>query len=50
MSDTIEIEIKGLDQTVINQIYELAAEQDQTVDGFVNDMLREYINKEIAGE
>lgn len=50
MSDTIEIEIKGLDQTVINQIYELAAEQDQTVDDFVNGMLREYINKEIAGE
>ena len=40
----VEIEIEGLDKATITFIYELAAEQDKSVDEVVTDMLREYID------
>lgn len=43
-NETVEIVINDVDKSTLNFLYELAAEQDKTVDEVVNEMLREYLD------
>ena len=36
--------MEGLDKTTLNFLYELAAEQDKTVDEVISDVLKDYLN------